>query len=175
MKRFLLRFTQPVLALLYALAVAGGTHAAEPPAALTIADAVHGALEEIGKHLEMALQSVLGTRTVFAERVTGGYDLDFDLKRQEIARYGIALDEVQMAIETVIRGESITTTVEGRERCPVSVRYARELRDDPDRLKRVLIPAMNGAQIPLAARRRSPRSDQRGRGHDRWSFCLVSA
>ena len=65
-------------------------------------------------------------------RIAAGYDADFtvvDLKRSEIARYGLALDEVQMAIETMIGGESITTTVEGRERYPVSVRYARELRE----------------------------------------------
>lgn len=107
-------------------------------------------IEEIGKHIEMALQSVPGTRTAFAERVTGGYYLDFDLRREEIARYGLAIDEIQMLIESVIGGESITTTVEGRERYPVSVRYSRELRDDPERLKRILVPGMNGVQIPLA-------------------------
>jgi Cu(I)/Ag(I) efflux system membrane protein CusA/SilA len=106
-------------------------------------------IEEVGKHLEMVLQSVPGTRTVLAERVTGGYYLNFDLKREEIARYGLAIDEIQMLIESVIGGESITTTIEGRERYPVSVRYARELRDDPERLKRILVPAMNGAQVPL--------------------------
>ena len=106
-------------------------------------------IEEIGKHIEMVLQPVPGTRTVYAERVTGGYYLDFELKREEIARYGLVLDDVQMIIESAIGGESITTTVEGRERYPVSVRYARELRDDVDRLKRVLIPTMNGAQVPL--------------------------
>ena len=106
-------------------------------------------IEEIGKHLEMVLQPVPGTRMVFAERVTGGYYLDFDLKRAEIARYGLAIEEIQMIIESAIGGESITTTVEGRERYPVSVRYARELRDDPENLKRVLIPTMNGAQVPL--------------------------
>jgi Cu(I)/Ag(I) efflux system membrane protein CusA/SilA len=106
-------------------------------------------IEEIGKHIEMVLQPVPGTRTVYAERVTSGYYLDFELKRQEIARYGLAIDEIQMLIESVIGGESITTTVEGRERYPVSVRYARELREDPDRLKRILIPGMNGAQVPL--------------------------
>jgi copper/silver efflux system protein len=90
-----------------------------------------------------------GTRSAFAERVTGGYYLDFELKRDEIARYGLAIDEVQMLVESVIGGESITTTVEGRERYPVSVRYARELRDDPERLKRILVPGMNGVQIPL--------------------------
>ncbi|MBI2349533.1 MAG: efflux RND transporter permease subunit, partial [Deltaproteobacteria bacterium] len=106
-------------------------------------------IEEIGKHLEMVLQTVPGTRTVYAERVTGGYYLDFELKREEIARYGLTLGDVEMMIETAIGGESITTTVEGRERYPVSVRYARELRDDVDQLNRVLVPTMNGAQIPL--------------------------
>jgi Cu(I)/Ag(I) efflux system membrane protein CusA/SilA len=106
-------------------------------------------IEEIGKHIEMVLQPVPGTRTVYAERVTSGYYLDFELKRDEIARYGLAIDEIQMLIESVIGGESITTTVEGRERYPVSVRYARELREDPDRLRRILIPGMNGAQVPL--------------------------
>jgi Cu(I)/Ag(I) efflux system membrane protein CusA/SilA len=106
-------------------------------------------IEEIGKHIEMAVQSVPGTRTVYAERVTSGYYLDFDLKRDEIARYGLAIDDVQMLIESVIGGESISTTVEGRERYPVSVRYARELREDPERLKRILIPTMNGAQVSL--------------------------
>jgi Cu(I)/Ag(I) efflux system membrane protein CusA/SilA len=106
-------------------------------------------IEEIGRHLEMVLNPVPGTRSVFAERVTGGYYLDFELKREEIARYGLAIDEIQMIIESAIGGESITNTVEGRERYPVSVRYARELRDDPEKLKRVLIPTMNGAQVPL--------------------------
>ena len=71
------------------------------------------------------------------------------MKRDEIARYGLAVEDIQMIIESAIGGESITTTVEGRERYPVSVRYARELRDDPEKLKRVLIPTMNGAQVPL--------------------------
>ena len=107
-------------------------------------------IEEIGRHLEMVLNSVPGTRSVFAERAAGGYYLDFDLKREEIARYGLMIEDIQMIIESAIGGESITTTVEGRERYPVSVRYARELRDDPEKLKRVLIPTTNGAQVPLA-------------------------
>ena len=106
-------------------------------------------IEQIGRQLESVLNPVPGTRSVFAERVTGGYYLDFDLRREEIARYGLAIDDIQMIIESAIGGESITTTVEGRERYPVSVRYARELRDDPEKLKRVLIPTMNGAQVPL--------------------------
>jgi copper/silver efflux system protein len=106
-------------------------------------------IEEIGRHLERVLSSISGTRSVFAERVAGGYYLDFDLKREEIARYGLMIEDIQMIIESAIGGETITTTVEGRERYPVSVRYAREFRDDPERLKRVLIPTMNGAQVPL--------------------------
>ena len=106
-------------------------------------------IEEIGKNIEANLQMITGTRSVYAERVMSGYYLDFELKREEIARYGLALDEVQMVIESAIGGESISTTVEGRERYPINVRYARELRDDVGKLERVLIPAMNGAQIPL--------------------------
>jgi Cu(I)/Ag(I) efflux system membrane protein CusA/SilA len=106
-------------------------------------------IEEIGRKLETVLNSVPGTRSVFAERVAQGYYLDFELRREEIARYGLMIEDIQMIIESAIGGESITTTVEGRERYPVSVRYAREFRDDPERLKRVLIPTMNGAQVPL--------------------------
>ena len=101
------------------------------------------------EHLRRSCKSIPGTRSVYAERVTSGYYLDFELKREEIARYGLTIDDIQMIIESAIGGESITTTVEGRERYPVSVRYARELRDDPEKLKRVLIPTMNGAQVPL--------------------------
>jgi copper/silver efflux system protein len=106
-------------------------------------------IEEIGRQLEKVLNAVPGTRSVFAERVIGGYYLDFDLKREEIARYGLMIEDIQMIIESAIGGESITTTVKGRERYPVSVRYAREFRDDPEKLKRVLIPTINGAQVPL--------------------------
>jgi Cu(I)/Ag(I) efflux system membrane protein CusA/SilA len=106
-------------------------------------------IEAIGRKLETVLNSVPGTRSVFAERVGGGYYLDFNLKREEIARYGLMIEDIQMIIESAIGGESITTTVEGRERYPVSVRYARELRDDPEKLKRVLIPTTSGAQVPL--------------------------
>ena len=107
-------------------------------------------IEEIGRQLEKVVNSIPGTRSVFAERVASGYYLDFDLKREEIARHGLMIEDIQMIIESAIGGESITTTVEGRERYPVSVRYARELRDDPEKLKRVLIPTANGAQVPLA-------------------------
>ena len=106
-------------------------------------------IEEIGRRLEVLLKDVPGTRSVFAERVAGGYFLDFDLKRDQLARYGISVEEAEMIIAAAIGGENVTTTVEGRERYPVNVRYARELRDDLTDLQRVLVPTSSGAQIPL--------------------------
>ena len=107
-------------------------------------------IEEIGRQLEQILQKVRGTRSVYGERVAGGYFVDFDLKRREIARYGLTIKEVQEVIMAAIGGENVTTTIEGRERYPVNVRYPRELRDDPDKLARTLVPTMSGAQIPLS-------------------------
>jgi Cu(I)/Ag(I) efflux system membrane protein CusA/SilA len=106
-------------------------------------------IEEIGKQLEPVLQTIPGTRTVFAERVTGGYYLDINIRRDAVARYGIMVGDVGMLIESAIGGESISNTVEGRERYPINLRYARELRDDPEKLRRVLVPVMDGAQVPL--------------------------
>ncbi|HEY2918535.1 MAG TPA: efflux RND transporter permease subunit [Candidatus Binatia bacterium] len=106
-------------------------------------------IEEIGKQLEGVLQTIPGTRTVFAERVTGGYYLDINIRRDAVARYGLMVGDVGMLIESAIGGESISNTVEGRERYPINLRYARELRDDPEKLRRVLVPVMDGAQVPL--------------------------
>ncbi|MDP3702924.1 MAG: efflux RND transporter permease subunit, partial [Candidatus Omnitrophota bacterium] len=106
-------------------------------------------IEEIGTHLEMILKDVPGTRSIYAERVAGGYFLDFDLKREELARYGLSVADAQMVIMSAIGGEPITTTVEGRERYTVNVRYAREFRDDVEKLKRVFVPTPAGQQIPL--------------------------
>jgi len=106
-------------------------------------------IEEIGTHVERIIRNIRGTRSVYAERVTGGYFLDFNLRRDQLARYGLSIEEAQMIILSAIGGEPVTTTVEGRERYTVSVRYARELRDDVDKLKRVLVPISSGAQIPL--------------------------
>ena len=92
-------------------------------------------IEEIGKHLEMVAQEVPGTRSVYAERVSGGYFLDFDIRRDEIARYGLTVMDVGQIIESAIGGESIATTIEGRERYPINVRYPRELRDTPEKLQ----------------------------------------
>jgi Cu(I)/Ag(I) efflux system membrane protein CusA/SilA len=107
-------------------------------------------IEQIARQLEPILQRVPGTRSVYGERVAGGYFVDFDLKRREIARLGLTVREVQEVIMAAIGGENVTTTIEGRERYPVNVRYPRELRDDPDRLARTLVPTMSGAQIPLS-------------------------
>ena len=106
-------------------------------------------IEEVGGHLEMILKDIPGTRSVFAERTTGGYFLDFDLKRDQLARYGISVKEAEMVIMSAIGGEPVTTTIEGRARYTVSVRYARELRDNLPELRRVLVPTMGGAHIPL--------------------------
>ncbi|MDO8547447.1 MAG: CusA/CzcA family heavy metal efflux RND transporter [Nitrospirales bacterium] len=106
-------------------------------------------IEAIGLEIERVLAKVPGTRSAFAERLNEGYYLDLIVNRREAARYGLAVGDVQAVITSAIGGETVTTTVEGRERYPVNVRYKRELRDDPDRLKRVLVTTPTGAQIPL--------------------------
>jgi len=106
-------------------------------------------IEDIGKQIEQVLTTVPGTQSAFAERLNEGYYLDLIVNRREAARYGLTIGDVQAVITSAIGGETVTTMVEGRERYPVNVRYKRELRDNPDRLKRVLIATPNGAQIPL--------------------------
>jgi Cu(I)/Ag(I) efflux system membrane protein CusA/SilA len=106
-------------------------------------------IQRIGEHLESVLKDVPGTRNIFAERVTGGYYLDFNIRREEIARYGLTVEDVEAVLETAIGGMTVTTTVEGRERYPVNIRYYRDFRSDLGPLKRVLVPTMSGAQIPL--------------------------
>lgn len=106
-------------------------------------------IEEIGKQIERVLTTVPGTMSAFAERLNEGYYLDLIVNRREAARYGLTVGDVQAVITSAIGGETVTTTVEGRERYPVNVRYKRELRDDPERLKRVQVPTPSGAHIPL--------------------------
>jgi len=107
-------------------------------------------IQEFGEHIEMILKGVPGTSNVYAERTAGGYFLDFDLKRDQLARYGMSVGDAEMIIMSAIGGEPITTTVEGRERYTINVRYARDYRDSLDKLRRVLVPVMSGtAQIPL--------------------------
>jgi copper/silver efflux system protein len=107
-------------------------------------------IESIGQSVEEALRRVKGTRSVFAERVAGGYFLDFDLKRESLARYGLTVADAQAAIMTAVGGENVTTTIEGRARFPVNVRYPRELRDDLSRLGEILVRTPTGAQVPIA-------------------------
>ncbi len=106
-------------------------------------------INDLGAKVEAAIASVPGTRNAFAERVTGGYYLDFTVKRAAIARYGLTIQDVEMVIESAIGGANVTTTIEGRERFPVNVRYQRHYRSDINTLRRTLIATPGGAQIPI--------------------------
>jgi len=106
-------------------------------------------LADIGEKLEANLKDLTGTLSVFAERVTGGNYLDFIINRENIARYGLLVQDVQDIIKTAIGGMNVTYTVEGLERYPVNLRYNRELRDNVDMIKRVMVPTPSGAQVPL--------------------------
>ena len=109
-----------------------------------------GEIEKVGEQVEMALKNIPGTTSVFAERTTGGYFLDFDLKRDQLARYGLTIDDANDVLMSAVGGEPVTTTIEGRERYAVNVRYLRDYRTDIDALQRVLVATPSGAQIPLA-------------------------
>jgi len=119
------------------------------PVGIKIMGADLQTIEKIGIEIEGVLKNVPGTRSVFAERAAGGYFLDFNIRRESLARYGLTVKDVQMIMLSAIGGEAITTTIEGRERYTVSVRYPRELRDSVQKLRRVLVPTPAGAQIPL--------------------------
>ena len=106
-------------------------------------------LENIGKEVESIMRTVPGTLSAFAERAVGGNYLDFDIDRKEAARYGLTVGDVQNVIQTAMGGMSITNTVEGLERYPVNLRYSRELRDNIEALRRVLVPTPTGIQIPI--------------------------
>ncbi len=107
-------------------------------------------IEKIGLQIEHAIQTVPGTRSAFFERVTGGYYIDFQVKRSEAARYNLSVAQVNQIIESAIGGQNVTTTVEGRERYPVNVRYARGFRDNLSMLRRVMVPTPDGAQVPIS-------------------------
>jgi copper/silver efflux system protein len=106
-------------------------------------------INQVAAEVESAIRMVPGTRNVFAERVTGGYYIDFDVKRDQIARYGLTVQDVEMMIESAIGGANVTTTIEGRERYPVNIRYQRDYRSDIEGLRRVLIATPSGVQVPL--------------------------
>jgi Cu(I)/Ag(I) efflux system membrane protein CusA/SilA len=106
-------------------------------------------LSDLGAEVEAVIRDVEGTLSVYAERVTGGNFLDYRIRREDAARYGLTVGDVQDIIMTAIGGMNITQTVEGLERYPVNLRYGTELRDSLENLKRILVPTPTGAQIPI--------------------------
>jgi copper/silver efflux system protein len=121
------------------------------PVGLKISGVDLDAIEEIGAQIESFLPSVRGTRSVFAERTGSGYFLDFEWNREALSRYGLSVEEAQEVVSNAIGGENVTTTIEGRERYPVNVRYMRDFRADLGALGRVLVPASGGQrQIPVS-------------------------
>jgi Cu(I)/Ag(I) efflux system membrane protein CusA/SilA len=106
-------------------------------------------LEQLAKAIEAVVKTVPGTTSAYAERITGGYYLNIEPDRAALARYGLGIGDVQDVIATALGGETVTTTVEGRERFGVNVRYPRDLRADPQAIAQVLIPVPGGAMIPL--------------------------
>ena len=107
-------------------------------------------LSNLGQQIATVVRQVKGTTSVFSDKTVGGNYLDYHIKREEAARYGLTVGDIQDVIMTAIGGMNVTQTVEGLERYPVNVRYPRELRDNINSLNRVLIPTPSGAQIPLS-------------------------
>ncbi|MEI7636738.1 MAG: CusA/CzcA family heavy metal efflux RND transporter [Syntrophus sp. (in: bacteria)] len=139
-------FTMPIKARIDMLATGIRT-----PVGVKILGPDLGEIEKIGLELEKRLKEVPGTRSVYAERVSTGYFLDLAVKREAAARYGLTVDDVQEVIEAAIGGMNLTTTVEGRGRFPVNIRYPRELRSDLEAVKRVLVPVMTEAPPAITA------------------------
>ncbi len=109
-----------------------------------------GEMEKLAKQIESVVKTVPGTTSAFAERLTGGSYLNIEPDRAALARYGLSVGELLDVIGTALGGEMVTTTVEGRERFGVTVRYPRELRSNPEQIEReVLVPVMGGAMVPL--------------------------
>ena len=106
-------------------------------------------MERVARQIEAVVKKVPGTTSAYAERITGGFYLNIEPQREQLARYGLGIGELQEVIATALGGETVTTTVEGRERFGVSVRYPRELRADPQTIAQVLVPTSDGAMIPL--------------------------
>jgi Cu(I)/Ag(I) efflux system membrane protein CusA/SilA len=106
-------------------------------------------LSDLGEEIETIIRDVPGTLSVYAERVTGGNFLDFAVNRNNAARYGLTVGDVQDVIVTAIGGMNISQTVEGLERYPINLRYGSELRDTPEKLHRILVPTPSGATVPI--------------------------
>ncbi len=120
------------------------------PVGLKINGADLATIQKIAVEAESILQRVPGTRSAFAERTAQGYFLDFVLKREQLARYGLSVEQANMMVMTAIGGDNQSTVFDGRARYPVNVRYARDYRESPEALKRVLVPLPNGAAIPMS-------------------------
>jgi Cu(I)/Ag(I) efflux system membrane protein CusA/SilA len=108
------------------------------------------AIEKAAIAIEHAVASIPGTRSAFAERSTGGFYIDFEVKREEAARQGLTVQDVNMVVSSAIGGENVSEVIDGRERYPINVRYAREFRDEPALLGRILIATPAGEQVPLS-------------------------
>jgi Cu(I)/Ag(I) efflux system membrane protein CusA/SilA len=120
------------------------------PVGIKIMGADLATIERVAKETEAAVAQVPGTRSAYAERVAGGFFLDFVLKRDELARYGLSIDDANMMVMTAVGGDNQSVTVEGRERYGINVRYARDYREDLQALRRVLLPLPSGqGQIPM--------------------------
>lgn len=123
------------------------------PVGIKIFGADINEIQRLGMEMERLLPAVAGTRNVFAERTGGGYFLDFDWNREALARYGLSIDDAQSIVTNAIGGENVSTTVEGRERYPINVRYMRDFRSNPSQLARVLVPVNlpgSSAQVPVS-------------------------
>lgn len=107
-------------------------------------------IEEAAIGIEQALVGLPGTRSAFADRSAGGFYADFTVKREEAARYGLTVADVNEVVQSAIGGVTVSQTVEGRERYPINVRFARDFREDPEALERVLISTPSGARIPIS-------------------------
>jgi len=120
------------------------------PIGIKVSGADLATIERVAKEIEAVIKKVPGTRSVYAERVAGGWFLDFVLKREQLARYGLTVDDANMMVMTAVGGDNQSTTVEGRERYGINVRYARDYREDLSALRRVLLPLPGGqGQIPM--------------------------
>jgi len=119
------------------------------PIGIKVSGADLATIEQVGTKVESLLSQVKGTRGVFAERTGTGYFLNFEWNRDRLARYGLSIEDAQVAVENAIGGEDVTTAIQGRERYPVNVRYMRDFRSDIGSLKRVLVPAGGQRQIAL--------------------------
>lgn len=146
-------FTMPIKARIDMLATGIRT-----PVGIKVLGSDLSVIERIGKGLEDALRDVPGTRSVYSERATTGYFIDFDINREAAARYGLGVQDVEEVVESAIGGMNLTTTVEGRQRYPVNLRYARELRNDIVKLKEVLVPVMAGSTNAGSAMGNAPQA-----------------